>query len=243
VIPLLVASAIATPAESDSKPSSVLEGTWLVIAHYKDESTANPEALRWLDEVWVFQMKGSRLYWTKYPIVVFDDTTGRFETLGSNPRSRVLAAWEPNPAQREELLAGPKVNSRGSKLKTLRGSDEKGWRTSSRMQVRSATTIGYQEDWSVEGLPDKPVFERRDTMGSGMRQNVEGGVVYAVTEWGEIPRGTYERDGIRHGTFLMMRTPEVRSAAPTEGTPNERAAERATQRYLEELQKRGDEQP
>jgi len=241
--PLIAALVSAGPAGSGDAPGSMLEGTWLVIAHYRDESTANPEVMRWLDEVWVFQMKGNRLQWTKYPFVVFEDTTGRFEPLGKNPRSRVLAAWEPNQAQREELMAGPRVVSRGSKIKTLRGSDEKGWSTSSRMQVRSATTIGYQENWSVEGLPDKPVFTRQDVMGSGVRQSVEGGTVYAVTEWGEVPRGSFERDGIRHGTFLMLRTPGVRSAAPTDGSPNERAFEREKQRYLEELEKRGGEQP
>jgi hypothetical protein len=239
----VVAMAMAGPAGADDEPHSELEGAWLVITHFKDDSTANPEAMRWSDEMWVFQMKGTRLQWSKYPFVVFEDTTGRFETLGRNPRSRVLAAWEPNEAQKAELMAGPRVISRGSKVKTLRGSDEKGWRTTSRMQVRSATTIGYQENWSIVGLPDKPVFLREEMMGSGIREKMEGRTVCTVTAWGEVPRGTFERDGIRHGTFLMLRTPPVRSAAPTEGTPNERAVERARQRYLEELGKRGGESP
>jgi hypothetical protein len=242
-VSLAVATAMAEPVGATDAPQSELQGAWLVITHYRDESTANPEAMRWLDEVWVFEMKGSRLQWTKYPFVVFEDTTGRFEPLGSNPRSRVLAAWEPNEAQMAELRAGPRVISRGSKVKTLRGSDEKGWRTSSRMRVRSATTIGYQENWSVVGLPDKPVFVREEVMGSGLREQMEGRTAYTVTEWGEVPRGRFERDGIRHGTFLMLRTPPVRSAAPTEGTPNERAIERARQQYLEELQRLGGEAP
>lgn len=231
----IVALAMAGPVGADDQPHSELEGAWLVISHFKDDSTANPEVMRWSDEVWVFEMKGSRLQWTKYPFVVFGDPTGRFEPLGNNPRSRVLAAWEPNQAQTAELMDGPKVISRGSKVKTLRGSDGKGWNTASRMQVRSATTIGYQENWSAVGLPDKPVFVREEVMGSGIREKMEGRTVYAATEWGEVPRGTFERDGIRHGTFLMIRTPPVRSAAPTEGTPNDRAVERARERYLEEI--------
>jgi len=243
MVSLVVAAAMAGPVGADDSPHSDLEGAWLVITHFQDDSTANPEVMRWSDEVWVFEMKGSRLQWTKYPFVVFEDPTGRFEPLGNNPRSRVLAAWEPNEAQKAELMAGPRVISRGSKVKTLRGSDGKGWRTVSRMQVRSAMTIGYQENWSVVGLPDKPVFLREEMLGSGMREKMEGRTVRAVTEWGEVPRGAFERDGIRHGTFLMLRTPPVRSAAPTEGSPNERAVERARQRYLEELGKRGGEAP
>jgi hypothetical protein len=238
-----LALALAGPVWADDEPHSELEGAWLVITHFQDDSTANPEVMRWSDEVWVFEMKGSRLQWTKYPFVTFEDQTGRFEPLGNNPRSRVLAAWEPNEGQMAELMGGPRVISRGSKIKTLRGSDDKGWRTLSRMQVRSATTIGYQENWSVVGLPDKPVFVREEVMGSGIREKMEGRTVYAATEWGEVPRGTFERDGIRHGTFLMLRTPPVRSAAPTGGSPNDRAVERARQQYLEELGKREGEAP
>jgi len=238
-----LALALAGPVWADDEPHSELEGAWLVITHFQDDSTANPEVMRWSDEVWVFEMKGSRLQWTKYPFVTFEDQTGRFEPLGNNPRSRVLAAWKPNEGQMAELMGGPRVISRGSKIKTLRGSDDKGWRTLSRMQVRSATTIGYQENWSVVGLPDKPVFVREEVLGSGGSEKMEGRTVCAVTEWGEVPRGTFERDGIRHGTFLMLRTPPVRSAAPTGGSPNDRAVERARQQYLEELGKREGEAP
>ena len=62
-------------------------------------------------------MKGSRLRWTEYPMVIFGDGTGRFESLGTNRASRVLQHWEPNKAQRAEIASGLQVNSRGSKSK------------------------------------------------------------------------------------------------------------------------------
>src|SRR5262249_48630372 len=95
-------------------------GNWYVLVHYKDAESGKPDQWRWEDRVWKFERKGDRLEWTDYPIVVFEDETGRFENLSGNRASRVLAAWEPSPLQLEDIKNGLQTNPRGVKTKTLR---------------------------------------------------------------------------------------------------------------------------
>jgi hypothetical protein len=218
-------------------PPLDITGTWFVLVHYTDASTANPEATRWLDLVWQFSRKGSRLEWVEYPIVVFEDTSGRFESRDGNPRARVLAAWEPNGAQRETIAAGPRVNPRGVRVKTLRGSDADGWKSVSRSSLSaSPLTIGYQQNLRIEGLDALPLFSRMDVVGNALHDSGESGSTYrveAVRDEGAILVGHYTRDGIREGTFRMWRTPPVRGLAEREGTPNDRARQRAVDAYEE----------
>jgi len=211
-----------------------LEGTWFVLIHYQDASTANPEATRWLDLAWRFAYKGSRLEWTEYPLVYFEDGTGRFEARMGNPRARVLGAWEPSPSQRKAIDAGPRVNPRGVKIKTLRGSNASGWATSRRMTQTSALSVGYQENLSVQGLDALPVFTRTDVVGNALSHTQDSGSIYrveSIRDEGATLVGRYERDGIRTGRFRIWRTPPVRGLPEREGSPNDRAAERARKAY------------
>ncbi len=228
---VLVAIAVSSLAPAEARAGDLdIVGSWYVLVHYKDESTANPNADRWLDLVWVFEMKGSRLEWREYPIVVFEDTTGRFEPRAGNPRARTLHAWEPNSTQRAVIRKGPHVNDRGSKVKTLRGSPERGWKTVNRPGVgMGANVIGYQESLHIEDPTGLPVFSRMDSLGNAARGTSEGSTVYTTTEVlrdGKMLAGTYERDGHRHGVFRARRTPPPRGLIEKEGTPNERLAER-----------------
>lgn len=231
--------ALAVPAAVGETRAIDLEGTWFVLVHYRDESTANPEATRWLDLVWTFARKGTRLEWTEYPLVVFESTIGRFEAIPGNRRSRVLAGWEPNEQQWKTISQGPRVNQRGSKTKTLRGSDTQGWRSSRRMVQTSAMVVGYQENLTIEGLTGKPVFLREDILGNVHRKSGEGSTRYQVSEVlddGRMLRGTYERDGIKHGSFRLWKTAPVRGLIEKKGTPNERRHQ-ATKKAIEEAQK------
>jgi hypothetical protein len=190
-----------------------LVGSWFVLIHYKDAATANPDAERWLDYVWTFEMKGTRLEWVQYPIVVFEDTAGRFAPIAGNPRSRVLAHWEPNRGQQQTIRDGPRVNQRGSKIKSLKGSPTRGWRSVSRRRSAAATTIGFEEIVSIEGLDGEPTFERRASMGNAMRNVGEGLTRYAVSEvkdGGNTLLGVYERDDYDRGRFRIWRTAPVR---------------------------------
>ncbi len=222
-------------------PIDVL-GTWYVLIHYRDSATANPEVDRWLDLVWVFEQSGTRLQWTQYPLVVFEDTTGRFEAIAGNPRARVLHAWEPNEAQLETIRGGPRVNARGARTKTLRGSDARGWKTTSRMTATSASVVGYQENLTVEGLDGLPVFLREDVVGNALRASDRGGSRFETEEVrgaGNVLVGRYARDEHRRGRFRMWRTEDVRGLIEKKGTPNERQLEAAKGAYQDAL-KAGD---
>ncbi|MDH3213271.1 MAG: hypothetical protein OEM05_12370 [Myxococcales bacterium] len=193
---------------SGAEPSVDLVGTWHVLVHYRDDHTVRPEQERWEDKVWVFERSGSRLRWTEYPIVVFSDETGRFERRETGQYARVLHAWEPNAKQLADIRRGLEYNTRGSKAKTLRGSDVKGWASQKRAGAASASVITYTETWLIDGMPTRPVFTRLDVMGSARTENVEGVTKYVTVEvgaGGDVLRGTFERDGSRHGTFRMLR--------------------------------------
>ncbi|MEE8475339.1 MAG: hypothetical protein V3T01_08320 [Myxococcota bacterium] len=211
-----------------------LIGTWHVLVHYRDDHAHNSEAMRWDDRLWVFKPSGSRIRWIEYPIVVFDDKSGRFEHLGTSGAARVVHGWEPNPGQLINIQKGLEFNTRGSKSKTLRGSDEKGWNSQRRSRAASASVITYSEAWSIEGMPDLPEFRRNDVMGSMRGENVEGATVYSTLEvesGGAVLRGRFERDGSRHGTFRMMRAGDIRVVAGSGKTQGQRFMESFAGQY------------
>jgi hypothetical protein len=216
------ATASFQAAGADAGKSAVdLLGTWYVLVHFRDESTANPEADRWEDRIWVFARKGSRLLWTEYPIVIFADESGRFVDLSGGRRQRVLEAWEPNEAQLAEIRAGLEINARGAGSKTLRGSADRGYRSAGAMNQQSTSVIGYSETWSIEEPASLPVFGRRDSLGSGRTESMEGYTEYATTrveQEGGLLAGGYRRDGARSGSFRMLRSGGISHA----GDENER---------------------
>jgi murein DD-endopeptidase MepM/ murein hydrolase activator NlpD len=203
---LLVLPPLAAAAQVE------LSGTWHLLIHYTDDNTNHPEQQRWLDRVWAFERKASRLEWIEYPIAVFGDETGRFERRATGQYARTLGAWQPTSGQLQNIKQGVRVNTRGRKKKSLRGSDADGWNTVSRARAGSASVITYQEIWAVEGLPDLPVFSQEDLMGSARSETLEGVTRFETTsveEGGELLLGTFERDGTRHGTFQLRRAGHV----------------------------------
>jgi hypothetical protein len=196
----------AAPAGADD--SLDLIGTWHVLIHYTDDNTHAPEQLRWDDRVWEFEQAGSQLRWTEYPIVVFQDSDGRFENLGGSHASRVLHAWEPNDRQRAQIEGGLEVSKRGRLSKTLRKRDGE-WRSAGRTQAASASIVTYQQNWSIEGDLAKPTFRREDVLGAASTDTLEGVTLYTTTEvqpGANVLVGSFERDGTRHGTFRMTRS-------------------------------------
>jgi hypothetical protein len=237
VAALALALASAAPAQAID-----LEGTWYVLIHYKDDNAGNPEAERWDDRVWVFERQGGGLRWTEYPIAVFDDESGRFERRDSGQYARILGAWEPSEAQLGDIRDGLQVNTRGSKTKTLRGSDAQGWTSGRRGSSASASVISYEEVWSIEGLPARPVFTRSDFMGSGRTDTLEGSTEYATTQvQGDELRGSYERDGSRHGAFRMLRAGAV-GALKGAGTQQE-LQQKVARREMDRAAARGEAVP
>lgn len=190
-----------------------LEGTWYVLVHYTDQNVTNREQMRWDDRVWTFKRSRSQLKWRQHPIVVFSDGVGRFERRVTGQYARVLGGWEPNETQARNIQTGLRVNSRGVKQKSLRGSDQGGWRTGTRRRVASALSMTYQDDWSIQSLGALPVFEQSDGVGSSEDENLEGTTVYrteAVETGGNVLVGSYDRDGTRRGTFRMTRSGPTR---------------------------------
>jgi len=208
----LVLLGISPAAAEDADHEIELLGAWHVTIHYRDDASENPDIERWDDRVWRFERRGSRLEWTEFPIVVFDDRSGRFESHDGERMQRVLHFWTPNEAQQAEIRKSLLVNPRGAKSKGLRGSQKRGYKSAGGLRAESASVIGYSESWYIEGLPKKPIFTRDDTMGSGSTENIEGRTRYTtetVDADGSLLRGTYVRDGTRHGTFTMQRVGEI----------------------------------
>ena len=221
-----------------------LTGTWFVLIHYRDSMTANPDSDRWEDKVWRIEKKGSRLQWTEFPIVHFNDGSGRFGRVGRNPRARMLHKWEPNEAQMEEILAGPQVNSRGSKVKSLRGSPKRGYKSSNQSRTMSALTVGYQETWSIDEPAALPVFTRDDALGTESAlatksdSVVSGRTRYAtleISEDGNVLTGTYGRDENKRGTFQLIRAGSARGLETDGRTPNEKARDRVREQIRQEV--------
>lgn len=233
--------AVAAPASA----AVDLIGTWFVVIHYKDSMTANPDADRWEDKVWKIEKKGSRLKWTEYPIVVFNDGSGRFGRVGGNPRARLLVKWEPNAAQTEEIQQGLQVNSRGSKTKTLRGGPKRGYRSTSRSRSASAMTVGYQETWSIENPTTLPVFTRDDALGAESALATKSGDIvsgrtryatFEVSEDGNLLTGEYSRDENKRGTFKLIRAGSPRGLESDGRTPNERQRDRIQEQIRQGIQ-------
>lgn len=210
---MLILAARAASAQDAGDEELDLVGTWHVLVHYTDSASANAEAMRWDDRLWVFERKGSRLSWTEYPIVVFNDRSGRFER-SQHGQSRVLHAWEPNAGQRAQIEGGLEFNTRGSKSKTLRRKHDGSWQSRGSAQIQSASMVGYTEIWTIEGLDGVPTFTRDDVLGSQRAESMSGRTQYRGLEVvgdGEQIRGEFARDESRRGTFRMLRGGDVQS--------------------------------
>jgi hypothetical protein len=189
-----------------------LTGTWHVLVHYTDAGSGSPEQPRWEDEVWVFEQRDGRLRWTAYPIAVFEDETGRFELDPAGRYARIPHFWQPNAAQRADIADGLRVNARGAKRKTLRGSPAEGWSSAPAGAAPSVSVLTYAEVWRIDGPTERPVFSRADSLSGAGVDGLEGLARYAtraVREGGDLLEGSFERDDTRSGTFRLLRCGEA----------------------------------
>jgi hypothetical protein len=204
----LLAALLVGLAPAAASAGVDLAGTWHVLVHYRDAKTANPETERWEDRLWELTPEGGRLRWTEYPIVVFEDETGRFERReGSGQYARVLDFWKPSGAQLANIAAGLAVNDRGSESKTLRRVGS-AWSTATRASPGSASAITYQQTWTIEDAEGLPVFTQADLLGSESAESLEGKTelrTEQVQDGGNRLVGRFDRDGTRTGTFEMRR--------------------------------------
>jgi hypothetical protein len=210
----LLGVSLGLPAAPAQAGDLDLEGTWHLLVHFQDGGSEDPEAERWYDRVWKFERQGRRLQWTDYGIVVFEDSRGRFELIGATTRSRVMGYWEPNERQQKNIRDGLEIVPRESRAKSLRGSPQRGFRSSGGLRPTSASVISYHELWSITDPGGKPVFTRDDVLGSARTERMEGVTRYQtleVLEGGNLLRGRFERDGSLHGSFQLTRAGETRA--------------------------------
>lgn len=239
LLPVLLS--VAALAALGARPAAAVDlpGTWYVLIHYTDASTANPDVLRWEDRLWEFEeKKGGTLVWTDYPLVVFRDKTGRWDG-----RRRVLHAWEPSATQWAEVAAGLQVNSRGKATKALRrsaGNESENWHSGG-TGAAIPGTLTYTRTWTIENAGSAPIFQWSDSLGGASKEDLSGVTrfsTHAVEAEGDLIVGTYERDGHKTGTFRMVRAASSRGLPTTGKTPNQKSIERA---YRQMLQGRGAE--
>ena len=189
---------------------ATLLGAWHVLVYYEDVALSGAEE-GWDDRAWVFEREGDRLRWTEYPIVVFDDETGRFESVGANRASRILHHWQPDDAQLADIEGGLAVNERSMTSATLRRSGES-WVSAQKRAPSSASTIRYDESWRVDWGAEGPIFNREEALRSERAENLSGVTIYTtrdVADGGRLLRGDFECDGGQHGTFTMTRAAGV----------------------------------
>ena len=229
----VAALVLGAPRGAQALEAKDLIGTWHVLAHYTDSASDHPDRHRWVDRVWKFEWEGDQLKWTDYPIVVFQDETGRFERLGTNRQSRILDYWEPNEAQLADIADGLEVNPRGSKSKSLKSVGGGDWSSAARARPQSMNFISYVETWSIRGLAaGHPVFERADSLTSGMTESLEGVTRYTTESVGDgMLRGRYERDGSQTGTFEMRPSQPAEWVKGSGKTQSERFREMAMSQY------------
>ena len=94
--------------------------------------------------------------------------------------------------------------------------------------------MSYVQHWSIRDPGRRPTFRREDTLGSARTESIDGVTEYATTEVedsGDVLRGTFERDGTRHGTFRMTRAGTARGVKGR----NKSDGQRFHDAYLDEL--------
>jgi hypothetical protein len=183
-----------------------LEGSWHVLIHYTDRASQRPDQPQWDDRLWTFEREGERLRWNEYPIVVFGDRSGRYESLGSDVRS--LGSWAPDEGQEREIEAGLEVSPRGASKRTLRRTPA-GWSSSARSAAEAADVVVWQSIWEIDLTGDAPRFAVQDSLGNAAVEAIQGTTLYTgmtVLADGRVIEGRYARDGQRSGTFRLTRT-------------------------------------
>lgn len=195
-----------------------LLGTWYIVVHYRDASAAPAGREFWEDKVWTFAYRGSRLQWSEYSAVSFNDDRGRHERLTGGRTIRSSGAWRPSPAQLEEIAAGLSVNPQSLRSKSLRGDPADGFRSTGSIHSTSASVIGYSETWEIEDPGKQPVFRRVDEMSSGRSLAIKGITEYRSAAGSTLAlgklSGSFSRDGAQTGSFVMLRSGPLELANP-----------------------------
>jgi hypothetical protein len=211
------------PATASTKLAFPIEGLWYVLIHYTDDHAMDPAAWHWEDHLWSIQREDQKLRWRDFPIVIFDDGTGRFERIGPNPLSKVSGAWEPNPGQLENIGLGLMVNDRGAQAKRLKqATQEKAdlrengeshilWESQGAAPATSASMVTFSSTWRIEERAGMPIFSWNDLLDSGRAKSMAGRTEFRCEEIDEkgVVYGRFDRDGVRHGRFRLYPSGDI----------------------------------
>jgi hypothetical protein len=209
-----ILTSVGIAAVAQGAPPELPWGTWHVLIHYQRLDGPDPDRWLWDERVWVIEPSEddpgpeNTLEWTEHAILSLQDTTGRFENLGTNMARRLVGAWTPNAQQTREIETGVTVSSRGMRRKTLEARDG-GWRSggSSNAIGKSAAGVAYHEVWAIEASEAETRFEI-DTRFELLGETESGGGATYVTERQDDGAwtGRYARAGERRGIFRMVPT-------------------------------------
>jgi hypothetical protein len=192
-----------------------------VLVHYRDLRSALPEQLQWEDRLWLFEREGDALRLREYPLVAFDDESGRFERRGGESQ-RVLGAFEPSAGQRREIAAGLGVGTREVREKRLRPTAT-GW-ASSPGRFDSARFVGFESSVELDLSGAAPRLVVSDSLGSSAAAGaLEGRTEYRgerVAADGSV-EGAFDRDGRRVGRFRMLRAGRPQGVPASAEPPRE----------------------
>lgn len=198
------------------------EGLWYVLVYYTDDHAMDPNAWHWEDHLWVIRQKNGNLRWREYPIVVFEDVTGRFERIGRNSLSKVTGKWEPSEDQLENIRRGLQVNDRGALSKKLKaanrahGEGEIVWESAGPGVVTSASVITFSSTWQIERQGGMPTLSWNDLLDAGRAESLDGRTEFRCERIDEngVVHGRFDRDGVRHGVFRLYPSGGPQSLKP-----------------------------
>ncbi len=178
-----------------------------MLVHFRDASSANPDALRWEDRVWDFQRQGERLLWTEYELIDFVDARGRFE----RDRRRVVGPWEPSGSQRREIRRGLFASPRGARVLALEQTEDGTWRTRTDPEAlqKSRSVVSFGLSGSIARAGELPVFtidEMLHRPGSVASLAHTVMTTQSAGDGGDQLSGDYARGGTRAGSFRMVPT-------------------------------------
>ncbi len=212
--------ACATPPANEREMPAFV-GTWHVLIHYREPQGRFPERWKWDERVWIIEPApdGGGYDWVEHAMVNLQDQTDRFEKLGTPMARRLLGAWEPNAAQREEIENGITVSSRGMRRKRLESVEPGLWQSPTEANTvgRSSSGIGYHEVWSIREDGEGTHFriESRFAVSATGGDERGGLTVYQAEESGTARfQGRYHREDERVGRFEVSPT-RILVQAPT----------------------------
>jgi hypothetical protein len=145
-------------------------------------------------------------------------------------------AWQPDDRIWGQIREYVSVSSRGSKVKTLRGSRADGFESNPSGGGFGANTLTFSQNWTMTFAPEEIRVEIVDSLsGSGGLAGMDESIVYRMTKrvGADELHGRYD-DATRHGELWMVRSVERRGQKVDKDRNAEKRAKREAD-FLERM--------